>query len=294
MAVRIALFLLIALGLAGIGATVFIGLGSHPSPAQIAATPMVVQKTPVLVASRVIHGGTLLLPDDVTSKPVLPGEVPPGAWVDSLDTRAAIQGAMVRHQIEAGQPIRHDDVVRPGERGFLAAVLSPGTRAATIGVDAVSGTAGLIWPGDRVDVLLTQKIDDKDTPPARRVVGETLLQNVRVIAVDQHITEGVAPNNAITSSNAASRTVTIEVTAEQAEKIAVATTLGHLALVIRSASEAPRTAANGNTDPTRKATANKIVWGGDVSAAYTSSPQNPDQTVRLFTGTQASPTEYHY
>jgi pilus assembly protein CpaB len=296
MATRIALFLLIALGLSGIGATLLIGLGSHPAPMQAAVAPVEVPKTPLLVASRVVRAGTLLLPDDVTSKPVMAGDVPAGAWIDSLDTRAAIQGAMVRHQMEPGQAILHDDVVRPGERGFLAAVLSPGTRAATIGVDAVSGTAGLIWPGDRVDVILTQKIDDANTPIARRVVGETVLRDVRVIAVDQHMTEGVAPNNGITAVNASSRTVTIEVAAGESEKIAVAATLGHLALVIRSATELDQqVVADGPTEhPAGAEAGDKVVWSSDVSAAFRSSPRNPELTIHLFTGTQSNPVEYHY
>jgi pilus assembly protein CpaB len=193
MAVRIALFLLIALGLGGIAATMVIGLRPAAAPVQVAVQEVVVPKAQILTAARVVRAGTLLLPDDVASKSILPADMPSGAWVDTLDSRAAIQGAMVRHQIEPGQPILRDDVVRPGERGFLAAVLSPGARAATIAVDAVSGTAGLIWPGDRVDVILTQKLDDNTAPIGRRVVGETVIQNARVIAVDQHMIEGVPP-----------------------------------------------------------------------------------------------------
>jgi pilus assembly protein CpaB len=297
MVVRIALFLLIGLGLAGIGVTVAIGLRPAAAPLQVAAPQeVVVPKTQILTASRIVRGGTLLLPDDVVSKAVLPTDVPAGAWVDSLDTRAAIQGAMVRHQLEPGQPIMHDDVVRPGERGFLAAVLAPGTRAATIGVDAVSGTAGLIWPGDRVDVILTQKIDDAATPIGRRVVGETVIQNARVIAVDQHMIEGVAPGSAL-SNNLVARTVTIEVPAKEAEKVSVAATLGHLAVVVRSASEpAPAVdEAHPAGQPVVASVApDSLVWSSDVSAAYRSSPRNPDMTVRLFTGAQANPVEYHY
>jgi pilus assembly protein CpaB len=297
MVVRIALFLLIGLGLAGIGVTVAIGLRPAAAPVQIAAPQeVVVPKTQILTAARVIRGGTLLLPDDVVSKPVPAAEVPAGVWVDTLDTRAAIQGALVRHQVEPGQPILHDDVVRPGERGFLAAVLAPGARAATIGVDAVSGTAGLIWPGDRVDVILTQKIDDQATPIGRRVVGETVIQNARVIAVDQHMIEGVAPGGALSGTTVA-RTVTIEVPAVDAEKVSVAATLGHLAVVVRSASEPAPVAddARSANQPAMAAVApNSLVWSSDVSAAYRSSPRNQDMTVRLFTGAQANPVEYHY
>jgi pilus assembly protein CpaB len=294
MAVRFALFLLILVGLAGIGVTVAIGLHPAPAPVQLVAPQeVVVPKTQIITAARVVRGGTLLLPDDVASKAVVAAEVPAGAWTDSLDTRAAIQGAMVRHQIEPGQPILHDDIVRPGERGFLAAVLSPGTRAATIGVDAVSGTAGLIWPGDRVDVILTQKLDDEKAPASRRVAGETVIQNARVIAVDQHMVEGVSPNSGLAATNAIARTVTIEVQSRDAEKLSVAATLGRLAVVVRSATEpAP---ASPDDHPADRATADEgPVWSSDVSAAYRPSPRNPEVTVHLFTGPQANPVEYHY
>ena len=290
MAVRIALFMLIALGLAGIGVTAIIGLRPGVAEVRTVEATVVVAKTQIMAAARVIRGGTLLLSDDVTSKTVMPDEVPAGAWIDNLDARAATQGAMVRHQMEPGQPILHDDIVRPGERGFLAAVLTPGSRAATIAVDAVSGSAGLIWPGDRVDVILTQKIDDPTAPIARRVVGETVLRNVRVIAVDQHMTEGVAPSNSLSVVNATARTVTIEVQAREAEKVSVATTLGRLALVIRSASE-PVIAANDDQPAGSEST---LVWSSDVSSAYRSSPRGPDMTVHLFTGSQATSVEYHY
>src|ERR1700760_3718268 len=99
MAVRFALFLLILVGLAGIGVTVAVGLHPAPAPVQMAAPQEgVVPKTQIVAAARVIRAGTLLLPDDVASKALVSAEVPAGAWVDTMDTRAAIQGAMVRHQ----------------------------------------------------------------------------------------------------------------------------------------------------------------------------------------------------
>ena len=84
--------------------------------------------------------------------------------------------------------------MRPGDHGFLAAVLKQGMRAVTVGVDAVSGTAGLIWPGDRVDVILTQSMDDPKLPPGRRVAAETVLQDARVIAIDQVLVQGGVPD----------------------------------------------------------------------------------------------------
>lgn len=291
MALRIALFLLIGLGMAGLG--VALVTLSHGPPPQIAAAPAAAPAptSHILVAARSVQGGNLLVPDDVTSKTVPPTEVPENAWLDTPDARAAIRGAMVRHRIAAGAPILHDDVVRPGERGFLAAVLTPGDRAISVGVDAVTGTAGLIWPGDRVDVVLTQKMDDQNAPINKRVSGETVLQDVRVIAVDQHLVEGEAPGNSLNLQNLSQRTVTLEVTPLDARKVAVAATLGRLSLTICSATE-PR------ADKVNLANADgpdPVVWASDVSAAYRTSPTSAaNTTIRLFSGTQPKPVEYHY
>ena len=69
---------------------------------------------------------------------------------------------MVRQTLLQHQVILPADIMRPGDHGFLAAVLTPGRRATSIGVDAVSGTAGLIWPGDHVDVILTQEMPEAE------------------------------------------------------------------------------------------------------------------------------------
>ena len=73
-------------------------------------------------------------------------------------------GAMVKRNLGAGEAIRSDDLMRPSDHGFMAAVLSPGMRAVTINVDAASGSSGLIWPGDRVDLILTQMNNDPEAP----------------------------------------------------------------------------------------------------------------------------------
>jgi pilus assembly protein CpaB len=279
MAIRIALFLLIALGLSGLGAVIFMNIGKSNTAVVQEIKALPTPKTPILVAATVLRGGTLLVADDLTSLEVPIDAVPPGAWQDNLDTRTAVRGAMIRHQIEKGQIVAKTDVFRPGERGFLAAVLLPGMRAATIAVDAVSGTAGLIWAGDHVDVLLTQKLDDTKEA-ARRVAGETVLQNVRVIAVDKHMTEGEAPEGL----NSNQRTVTVEVTPQDAQKLSVATNLGHLALIICSAS-----------DPADQPIANPVVWASDVSSAYRIGPNaSPIQIVHVYAGSAAAAVEYHY
>src|SRR5262249_14436155 len=151
-------------------------------------------------------------------------------------------------------PIHGDEVMRPGDHGFLAAVLGAGMRAVTVGVDAITGSAGLIWPGDRVDLILTQNIQDTTLPVGRRVAAETVLSDVRVIAIDQQLVQGAEASSSATQG----RTVTLEVTQDQASRVSVAVRLGRLSLAVRSAE-----AATGQ----QLAAAPGTTWAVDVSPA---------------------------
>ena len=177
-----------------------------------------------------------MVAEDITSTEVTFGTQPSGSILDSVAARTALRGAMVRHSIGVNEPILAGDVLNAGDRGFLAAVLGVGMRAVSVGVDSVSGTAGLIWPGDRVDLVLTQQIDDRDQPADHRVSGEAVLTNLRVIAVDQQLVQGgqATPTAAASGGN---RTVTIEASLYDTERIAVASRLGRISLVVRSAAD---------------------------------------------------------
>jgi pilus assembly protein CpaB len=161
----------------------------------------------------------------------------------------------VRNAITAGQPITQGALVKPGDRGFLAAALGPGMRAVTVSVSAASGVAGFVFPGDRVDMVLTQDVPGGgDGPPLK--ASETIVRNLRVLAADQRSTPEDADGNrqVVTAS-----TVTLEATPKIAEKIAVASTMGQLSLSLRSiadnAQELERAIASGevtvpaNSDP---------------------------------------------
>jgi pilus assembly protein CpaB len=269
MAVRLALFVLLALGLTGFGTVAWLSMRPPPAP-HVAAPPPPPPPVKVLVAARPLHAGALLKPDDLTARDMPSAEVPHGAEEDSPAARAALVGAMVRHSLMPQEALLPNDVMHPGDRGFLAAVLGAGMRAVTVGVDAVSGSAGLIWPGDRVDLVLTQEIADPSAPPGRRIAGETVLRNVRVIAIDQHLVQGAGPGG---SDPVAARTVTLEVTPADAERVAVASRLGRLALVVRAAEPAPV------PEP-----APPVTWGGDVSAALHDDGPGNGAMVRLFQG----------
>src|SRR5882757_7947386 len=169
MSLRTALLAAIVLGFGGLLIVAWIGLqlpAKPPIAAMLAPAPPPTAK--VLAAAHPLHAGNLLKYDDIQPFDLLASEVPLGARTDTARERAELVGSMVRRSLQPQEVLLPADVLRPGDRGFLAAVLQAGMRATTVGVDAVSGTAGLIWPGDHVDVLLTQVNDDQTVPAARR------------------------------------------------------------------------------------------------------------------------------
>ena len=191
--------------------------------------------TRYLVAARPLKAGTLTRDEDFRSDPL--DSVPSGAIRDTTDDRNRLLGSLVRKNLDTGSPITSENVLPRGDRGFLASVLAPGTRAISIKVDAETGVAGLIKPGDYVDVLLTQVSANADV--AHRALSETLLQNVRIIAIDQEIVQGGGANNATAAKLA--QTVSLQLAPEQVKRIAVAKHLGSLSLAMRSAVELPNT-----------------------------------------------------
>ncbi len=280
MLLRFAVFGLMALGLGGFGTVAWLSTRPPPPPpSQVAdapAPPPAVHHM-ILAAQGQLRAGTLLKPEEIMVQDL---PIPPaGAQEDSPGVRAGLTGAMLRRSLTPGEPILEADVMRPGDHGFLAAVLGPDMRAATVGVDAVSGIAGLIWPGDHVDLILTQTLDAPDLPPARKVAAETVLADVRVIAIDQLLARGVAPSNE--GGAQASRTVTLEVTTSQAERLAVANRLGKLSLAVRSADSS-------ETVQAAQAAAVQTTWGGDVSPALgrptPPAPKDGGAMLRLFQG----------
>ncbi len=256
MGLRLVLIVVMLVGVAGLGLLGVIAMAPAPqAPQRAAEAPP--ERVSILVAARPVQAGTLLKPEDLAAREAPVADVPDGAMRDAPAARIEFIGAMVRRTLSQGDTLRFDAVLRPGENGFLAAVLVPGMRAVTVGVDAVSGTAGLIWPGDRVDVILTQSFDEHDAAPARRVAGEAVLTAARVIAVDRHLVQGMQPGQVGDALRETNRTVTVEVTAEQATRVAVANRLGRLSLALRAAGT-----------PIEERLDQRPVWGGDVSGAF--------------------------
>lgn len=269
MILRLAFFALMALGLAGFGTVAWIA--TRP-PAPDGETAAAAAKVTVLVAARAVRAGSLLKAEDMTAKQITAGEAGEDASVDTQDARQGLTGAMAKRNLVIGDVVRLKDVTRPGDHGFLAAVLAPGMRAVSVGVDAITGTAGLIWPGDRVDLILTQSIGDAAVPLGRRIASETVLADVQVIAIDQQLVQGMAPDG----TEGKARTVTMEVTPAQAERVSVATRIGRLSLAVRSVN--PSRVASAAPAP-------NTTWASDVSPALgTDVAQGSRSALRVFPG----------
>ncbi|QIL02788.1 Flp pilus assembly protein CpaB [Sphingomonas sinipercae] len=155
-------------------------------------------------------------------------------------------GTVVRFPVTAGQPLTRGSLVGPKDRGFLAAALGPGMRAVTVPVTTSNGVAGFVFPGDRVDMVLNQTVDNNGGDGAPLKVSETIVRNVRVLATDQRISskDEDGKTEVKTFSN-----VTLEVTPRIAEKVSVAQSVGTLSLSLRSladsTSELERAVASG-------------------------------------------------
>jgi len=169
---------------------------------------------------------------------------------------ADLVGTVVRNEITAGQPFTQGTLIKPGERGFLAAALGPGMRAVTVAVSATSGVAGFVFPGDRVDIVLTQEVvGGGDGVPLK--VSETVMRNVRVLATDQRMDAKNEEGKAVVQRFTM---VTLEATPKLAEKIAVAQKIGDLSLSLRSIAD-------------NSAELERAIASGEVTVPQTDDPK---------------------
>ena len=241
--------------------------GSATPPAAAAAPVAPVPDGPeVLVATRALPVGTILDAGALKFQP-WPSELVEGAYFkkDGTDMTKLI-GTVVRLPVTAGQPLTQGALVKPGDRGFLAAALGPGMRAVTVPVSAQTSVAGFIFPGDRVDLILTQDVvGGGDGPPLK--ASETVVRNLRVLATDQRTSdEKDDKGNTVVSTFS---TVTVEATPRIAEQIAVAQTVGNLSLSLRSIADTPgqleQAIASGKPGATALALSDAAPQGGEGS-----------------------------
>ena len=207
----------------------FAGAGAE----QAAAAPVPVGPK-VLVARKELPVGTIIDGESFSYQP-WPKELMQGAYyiegAAGSDVKQLL-GTVVRFPVTAGQPLTRGALVGPKDRGFLAAALGAGMRAVTVPVDdKTGGVGGFVFPGDRVDLVLTQEIEGGGEGEPLSV-SETIVRNMRVLATDQSFVKQTTEEGETAITKA--KNVTLEVTPRIAEKIAVAQSMGTLSLSLRS------------------------------------------------------------
>jgi pilus assembly protein CpaB len=213
----------------------------------------------VLVADSDLPAGAFVKPQHLRWQRWPTDDVPASYVLKGVRSDQEMVGAVVRKRIAAGEPIIDGAVVKPGERGFLAAVLEPGMRAVSVPINPTSANSGLIFPGDRVDLILTQSLVESESEGGVRRVSETVLNDIRIIAMGTDTSDDPREGRA----NEKAKTATFEVTPRQAEEVALLTELGKISLSLRSL-------AAGTPEVTALSEGSQLTWDRDVSAVLRS------------------------
>jgi pilus assembly protein CpaB len=244
--------LVIALAAGGLAAILAAGSGPRPSaPAPVAKIDM----AEILVAKTDIAIGQAVTPAELQWQ-----EWPASAVASTFINKSAMpdalqkfNGAIARQPFVAGEPINEAKLVRTQGSGFMAAILPPGKRAISTEISAETSAGGFILPNDRVDVILTRREKDER---GDHFVSETILSNVRVLAIDQTIAEKNGQKVVV------GKTATLELTPAEAETLALSRQQGTLSLALRSLADARRTTPDPSTDdPQSRRGINTVRFG---------------------------------
>lgn len=255
------LVLTVALGsgiAAALVATSLIG-GREPAPAPVVRTEEPkMDLTEVLVVNRDVPMGTKVTAADMAWQPWPKTGITEGYVTRSTRPNAPteFQGTIARQSMIAGEPVRDARMIR-SDRGFMSVILQPGMRAIAVEVKAVSTAGGFVLPNDHVDVILTRAAPKTGGAVTDPYVSETILTNVRVLAIDQQAVEKGEP------SVVARDTATLELTPRQAEIVAQAQQLGTVSLALRSIRDADAPVADAPQDDAAGAV--KVVRYGVTS-----------------------------
>jgi pilus assembly protein CpaB len=187
----------------------------------------------IVVASKPLRFGNELTASHLSESPWPAGSLPQGSFAKIADV---LNGGkrIALTAIEPNEPVLNSKITGPGQRATLSAMLRDGLKAATVRVNDIDGVGGFVLPGDHVDIALTRQVDKANAST------EIVLQNVRVLAIDQIADERL-------DKPAVVKAVTLEVDVVGAQKLSLAASIGSLSLMLRKAGEA-------NNQYTRKIT----------------------------------------
>ncbi|MDR3422904.1 MAG: Flp pilus assembly protein CpaB [Xanthobacteraceae bacterium] len=253
---------LIVLGvaLAAGGVAAYLASGGRQAEAPKAPPPPPLATVDVLIAKSDLDTGQVVSDKDIAWQ-TWPAASTGSNFIKKPDRPDAIKdfvGAIVRSPVMAGEPIRDSKVVNGKGGGFMAAILPHGMRAISLDIAPDTSAGGFILPNDHVDVLLTRhdKAAEKISG-LEKLISETVLRNVRVLAVDQTVGEKDGQKVVI------GKTATIELDPHQAETLALSRQLGTLSLTLRSLldSQSPTPEGGDNQEEKAGAGINTVRYG---------------------------------
>lgn len=201
----------------------------EPAPAEVVTTvksDLEIKTSDVLVAKVDIPVGTVVEKSMIDVQP-WPQNLVVDNFILGENAAQEVLGRIVRSAISAREPFIKSKLANPSDPGFLAAALPVGTRAVTIATDAVSGVAGFVFPGDRVDLLFSHRVSDGDNTSGNPNAVEVLASNLKVLAVN------VRDNNVNAPAGAPS-SLTVEASEALAQQIRLAERNGTLSFSLRS------------------------------------------------------------
>ncbi len=235
------IILVAAIAAAGLTAILVSSLVSAPEAVKEDEAKIPV--TQVLVAARKIEIGTKLSEADLRWQEFPQPSVAPAYITQDANPEAIKQhlGGIARSEIFPASPITPGKIVNAGDGGFMSAILEGGMRAMSVVVSPETGAGGFILPGDRVDVVMSReiKVEDENNQGAVEMVSETILENVRTLAIDQTVNDPAAATEesggAVQTSSVIGKTATLELTPAQVQTLSKAVaSRGMLALTLRS------------------------------------------------------------
>lgn len=232
--------LAVAIGAGGVAAML---AGRSDKPAEVKPQAAKPDTVDILVAKSDIPMGTAISPGEVGWQ-AWPATTTGGSFIRKTDRPRAIEdlaGFIARVPFVTGEPIRDAKLVNAKGSGFMAAILPQGMRAVSTQISPETGAGGFILPNDHVDVILTRRERDADKTGGGgdTRASETILSNVRVLAIDQNVEEKGGQKVVV------GKTATLELSPNQAETLALSQQLGTLSLALRSITD-----ASGDKTPT--------------------------------------------
>ena len=222
--------LVLAVALAAGGAAAYMMTSEEPAPVVVQAPAPKLDVVDVLVAKGDIGIGQNITKDDLRWQTWPTAAA--GSFIRKSDRPAAIEqvtGSVPRTPFASGEPIREDKLIKANGSGYMAAVLPTGMRAISTAISPETGAGGFILPNDRVDVIL---IRNQKGSPGEAFSSETILGNVRVLAIDQTVEEKNGQRVVV------GKVATLALNSRDSETLALASRLGTLSLVLRSLADA--------------------------------------------------------